>query len=161
MSAETSELIRCDVLIAGGGAGGTAAALAAASHGASVCLLEETDWLGGQLTVQGVCTPDENRYVESFGCTRRYAAFRGAIRDYYKANFRLSDAGAAQEWFNPGSCWVSGLSYEPRVGAAVLDGLVQPHIRSGALRVFYRTCVAAVEMGAPDDSFISSVHAKR
>jgi NADPH-dependent 2,4-dienoyl-CoA reductase/sulfur reductase-like enzyme len=46
--------INCDILIVGASAGGTAAALAAAEAGATVCLTEETDWLGGQLTVQGV-----------------------------------------------------------------------------------------------------------
>src|SRR4051794_39245932 len=37
----------CDVLIVGGGTGGTAAAIAAAEAGRTVCLLEDTDWLGG------------------------------------------------------------------------------------------------------------------
>ena len=44
----------CDVLVVGGGTGGIAAALAAARAGRRVCLLEETDWIGGQLTAQGV-----------------------------------------------------------------------------------------------------------
>jgi NADPH-dependent 2,4-dienoyl-CoA reductase/sulfur reductase-like enzyme len=44
----------CEVLIAGGGTGGVAAALAAARAGRSVVLLEETDWIGGQMTAQGV-----------------------------------------------------------------------------------------------------------
>ena len=48
----------CDILIIGGSAGGTAAALAAADRGAQVCLIEVTNWLGGQLTSQGVCTPE-------------------------------------------------------------------------------------------------------
>ena len=59
-----------DVLIVGGSAGGTAAAMAAAEAGASVCLIEETDWLGGQLTAQGVCTPDEQQHIETFGGTQ-------------------------------------------------------------------------------------------
>jgi len=50
---------RCEVLVVGGGTGGTAAALAAARAGRSVCLLEETDWIGGQLTAQGVSALDE------------------------------------------------------------------------------------------------------
>ena len=42
----------CEVLIAGGGTGGVAAALAAARAGRRVVLLEETDWLGGQMTAR-------------------------------------------------------------------------------------------------------------
>src|ERR1700709_1332156 len=68
--------IRCDILIVGGGTGGTAAALAAASEGPHLCLLAETDWLGGQFTSQGLTMPDENRFIEHFGGTHRYSAFR-------------------------------------------------------------------------------------
>src|SRR5689334_11916660 len=95
MRAENGELlmnvnIPCDILIVGGSAGGTAAALAAAEAGAAVCLLEETDWLGGQLTVQGVCTPDEQPHIETFGGTRRYQAFRQAVRAYYRTQYHLT-----------------------------------------------------------------------
>ena len=89
--------LSCDILIVGGSAGGTAAALAAAEAGARVCLIEETRWLGGQLTTQGVCTPDEQTYIETFGATRRYAAFRRAARDHYRANYRLSPEAEARD----------------------------------------------------------------
>jgi flavin-dependent dehydrogenase len=39
---------RYDVVVIGGGTGGTAAAIAAARHGLTVLLTEETGWLGGQ-----------------------------------------------------------------------------------------------------------------
>ncbi len=39
----------CDVVIAGGSTAALAAALTAAKDGASTCLLEPTDWVGGQL----------------------------------------------------------------------------------------------------------------
>ena len=145
--------ILCDVLVAGGSAGGVAAALAAAECGATVCLLEETDWLGGQLTVQGVSTPDENRYIESFGCTRRYARFRAAVRDYYRTEYRLSETGRAQDWFNPGSCWVSGLSFEPKMGASILADMMRPDIDAGRIRLFHHTRVERCSFGAerPDE----------
>ncbi len=130
--------IACDILIIGGTAGGTAAALAASEAGASVCLLEETDWLGGQLTVQGVCTPDENRYIESFGCTRRYSAFREAVRAHYRSEYGLSELGNAQQWLNVGSCWVSSLSYEPKIGAAILAEMIRPWQDAGNLHAYFR-----------------------
>lgn len=48
-----------DVVVAGAGSGGTAAAIQAARLGAHVLLLEETDWLGGQMGSAGVSTMDE------------------------------------------------------------------------------------------------------
>ena len=153
--------IFCDILVAGGSAGGTAAALAAAAAGASVCLLEETEWLGGQLTVQGVCTPDENRYIESFGCTRRYAIFRNAVRDHYRSEYKLSAVGAAQPFLNPGSCWVSGLSFEPKVGAMVLAELVRPNMESGNLRIFYQSQVVECGTSVERPDRIDTVIARR
>ena len=52
-----SRVIACEILIVGGGTGGVAAALAAAQRGRKVHLLEETDWIGGQLTVTGRLRP--------------------------------------------------------------------------------------------------------
>src|SRR6266545_4302844 len=63
--------LSCDVAIIGGGTGGCAAALAAARNGMRVILVEETDWIGGQLTAQAV-PPDEHPWIESFGSTHAY-----------------------------------------------------------------------------------------
>jgi len=59
-SAPPDREIECEVLVAGGGMGGVAAALAAARRGCRTCLIEETDWLGGQLSAQGVSALDEH-----------------------------------------------------------------------------------------------------
>ena len=66
-----------DILIVGGGLGGVAAALAALRLGRRVILTEETDWIGGQLTAQGV-PPDENPWIdrECTGCTASYRRLR-------------------------------------------------------------------------------------
>ena len=66
--------IECDVLVVGGGMGGVAAALAAARRGCRTCLLEETDWLGGQLSAQGVSALDEHEHIEAVGGTASYYA---------------------------------------------------------------------------------------
>lgn len=135
----------CDILIVGGSAGGTAAALAAAGAGARVCLIEETGWLGGQLTTQGVCTPDEQAHIETFGATRRYAAFRRAVRDHYRTHYRLSLEAAAAPYLNPGNCWVSRLAYEPKVGAEILRAMARPYEAAGALRLFFGARIVACE----------------
>ncbi len=118
---------RTDVLIVGGSLGGAAAALAAGRAGASVLLVAEGDWLGGQLTSQGVCTPDENAWVERGGATASYQALREAIRAHYRQTYRLSAAGLSQEHFNAGSCWVSRISGEPAVAQRVLREMLAAH----------------------------------
>lgn len=49
-----------DIVIAGAGTGGWAAAIQAARMGKSVLLLEETDWIGGQMAAAAVTSMDES-----------------------------------------------------------------------------------------------------
>jgi hypothetical protein len=135
----------CDVLVAGGGTGGIAAAMAAARAGRTVCLLEETDWIGGQLTAQGVPALDEHEHIERFGGTRSYYLLREAIRDHYR---RLSPALAAQPHPNPGACWVTRLAFEPRVAVDALTAMARPLVDSGRLAIFTRTKVARAQVNA-------------
>jgi FAD dependent oxidoreductase len=130
-------VMRADVLVVGGGTGGVAAALAALRRGRSVVLTEETDWLGGQLTSQGV-PPDEHAWIERFGCTRSYRSFREAVRDYYRTWYPLTTAARATVELNPGLGSVSRLCHEPRVAAAVLDAMVAPYLAAGRLRILRR-----------------------
>jgi hypothetical protein len=141
VAADPEEVV-CDVLVVGGGTGGVAAALAAARAGRRVCLTEETDWIGGQLTTQGVSALDEHEHIERFGGTRTYYALREAIRDQYRA---VSPALAAAAEPNPGACWVSRLAFEPRVALGVLEGWLEPLVEAGRLRVFRRTKTVRVE----------------
>ncbi|HKQ27195.1 MAG TPA: FAD-dependent oxidoreductase [Burkholderiales bacterium] len=107
--------IPCDILIVGGGTGGVAAAIAAARRGRNVVLTEETDWLGGQMTSQGVSALDEHEHIESFGGTSSYYTLRNSIREHYGAT-------------NPGSCWVTRLAFEPRVALQVMDRMLPPSV---------------------------------
>ena len=134
-----------DVLVVGGGTGGIAAALAAVRAGRRVCLLEETDWIGGQLTAQGVSALDEHEHIERFGGTRSYYAVREAIRAHYR---RLSPALAARPHPNPGNCWVTRLAFEPRVAVRVLHAMAQPFVESGRLSILTRTKAAGAQMSA-------------
>lgn len=134
----------CELLVAGGGLSGVAAAIRAAERGHSVCLTEETDWIGGQLTAGGVSALDENRFIERSGATRTYSDFRRRVRDYYRKRYRLSAAAALWENFNPGSCYVSPLCFEPRAGLAVLEEMLAPHRKR--VRLWLRTRVVALEV---------------
>src|SRR5262249_58756933 len=65
--------VPCDVLVVGGGTGGVAAALAAARRGCSVCLVEETDLLGGQLPSPGGAPPAQHPPHQTFRRTASYS----------------------------------------------------------------------------------------
>jgi hypothetical protein len=135
----------CDVLVAGGSLGGVAAALAAARMGRRVVLTEETEWIGGQSTSQGVPL-DEHPWIEERGRNRSYVEFRSRVRDYYRRNYPLSAASRKDPQFNPGACWVSRCGLEPRVGLAVLYEMLAPYLSRGHVRILTRTRPMAVEM---------------
>jgi hypothetical protein len=134
-----------DVVIIGGGLGGCAAALAVLRNGKRVVLTEETDWIGGQLTAQGV-PPDEHAWIESFGATRLYRNFRTAIRNYYVRNYPLTDAARTRKNLNPGDGSVSPLCHEPRVALAVLYELFQPYLSSGKLTLLIEHKVVGADV---------------
>lgn len=125
---------RVDVAVIGGGVGGCAAALALADMGLTVALSEETDWIGGQLTSQAV-PPDEHPWIEMFGATRRYRAFREGVRAYYRAHTPLTAAARAESRLNPGNGLVSRLCHDPRVALAVLGEMMAPHLLAGRIRL--------------------------
>ncbi|MBN2355928.1 FAD-dependent oxidoreductase [candidate division KSB1 bacterium] len=124
--------IQTNCFIAGGGPGGFAAALFAAQQGLSVALVEPCDWIGGQITSQGVSALDEHEWIETFGGTRSYYRLRQAIRDHYRPYLsRLPK----EPTFNPGNCWVSRLAFEPRVALKILYDLLGPHLQNGQVKI--------------------------
>jgi hypothetical protein len=133
--------IACDVLVAGAGMGGVAASLAASSRHHTVCLTEETNWVGGQATSGGVPALDENRFIEFSGGTRSYMQFRDGIRNWYRTGGNLTPAATAWENLNPGTCYVSPLCFEPKTGVAVLEKM----LRKPGLQLYLRTVIFAVE----------------
>ena len=137
--------LKADLVVIGGGLGGCAAALSALSSGLRVIMTEETDWIGGQLTSQGV-PPDEHRWIESFGCTRTYRKFRNAIRDYYRRHYPLTDNARQLKNLNPGSGSVSRLCHEPRVALACLESLLAPFEVNGQLTLLVQTRPIAAEL---------------
>jgi hypothetical protein len=127
-----------DIVIIGGGLGGVAGALAALDAGMRVVMTEETDWIGGQLTSQAT-PPDENAWIEQFGCTARYRSLRTAIRDHYRRWYPLTPEARADRALNPGRGRVSRLCHEPTVAASVLDATVAPWVASGRLTILRET----------------------
>lgn len=139
------EQLKADVVIAGGGLGGFAAAMSSLRNKQTVVLTEETDWIGGQLTQQGV-PPDEHDWIETHGATQMYRDFRSAVRDYYKKNYPLTDLAKRNPLLNPGDGSVSRLCHEPKVALAIMNDMLAPYISSGKLVLLteYKITKAAV-----------------
>ena len=137
--------LSCDVAVIGGSLGGVAAALAAARLGKNVILTEETEWIGGQATTQGVPL-DEHPWIESYGRTLSYHTFRQEIREYYRRNYPLTPEARSDPFLNPGAAWVTALGYEPRVGLAVLYEMLAPYLSAGSVRILTRHRPVAVSV---------------
>lgn len=113
------QIIGCDIFIAGGGLSGAATAYEGLLAGKQVCMTEITDWVGGQLTSQGVSALDERptqRTKKYF--PRGYLEFREQLQTYYGK-------------LNPGKCWVSEACFLPKDGHKILSGMLQTAERKG------------------------------
>lgn len=114
--------------------GGVAAALTAARLGTRVVLTESSDWLGGQLTSQGV-PPDEHEWIDSQPISPSYSELRERVRDHYRRNYPLRDSIRTMVNLNPGAGFVSRLCHEPRVGHLAIREMLSPLEASGLLIV--------------------------
>lgn len=139
------EVLTADVVIAGGGLGGFAAAVSALRNNQTVVLTEETDWIGGQLSQQGV-PPDEHQWIEKFGGTQLYRDFRNAVRAYYVQNYPLTAEAKSNPLLNPGSGGVSRLCHEPRVAVAVMNNMLAPYLSSAKLVLLLEHRIIAADV---------------
>jgi hypothetical protein len=102
-----------DVVVAGAGTGGVAAAIQAARQGVRVALVEETDWIGGQMTAAAVSTMDEGDTLE--GPQGIYDEFKQRVGEYYSARGK-----------SVGTCYYRDTShcYEPSVAQTILYNMI-------------------------------------
>lgn len=148
-----------DIVVVGGGLGGCSATLSALRLGRRVIMTEESDWIGGQLTSQGV-PPDEHRWIESHGSNRSYRELRTRIRDYYRDHYPLLPAARDNPHLNPGNGSVSRLCCEPTVALAVLEAWLAPFEASGQLQILreYRIAAADVDGARVRTVTVQSLH---
>lgn len=132
--------MKFDIIIAGGSLGGVRAAISAAKSGRSVLLIEETDWVGGQLTSQAV-PPDEHRWIESQGATASYRAYRERVRAYYRNQKNATDAIRNAKNFCPGGSWVSRVAHSPALAHKILSDELRPYIEKGLLTLLIQSVV--------------------
>ncbi len=122
-----------DVVIAGAGTGGFGAAMQAARMGATVLLLEETDWIGGQMNAAAVTSMDEGPTL---------VRERGIYRDFVNAvNGHYGQLGINAET----AYGFRHICMEPRVGQKILyDMLAEGRTHTKALHVALLTRVTKV-----------------
>ncbi len=157
----------CDILIVGGGTGGCAAALQACAMAGEwgvtrVVMTEETGWLGGQYTSQGVTASDDNSLVErgryTEGASELFFRFHEGIRNIYRAKAldtarlttrtgkgdtaarRMETAWVKGTTFSPGNAWGSRMSFLPKDGVKVLDDMLAPYVKRKLLAI-HRTTI--------------------
>jgi len=123
-----------EILIVGGGLGGVSAALATTRLGRKVMLVEELDWLGGQLTAQAVPL-DEHPWAESLVSSQSFAALRGGIRAWYRDHKPLTDAARRDLLLNPGMGNIGTLCCEPVVAVRVIEAMLAPAVAAGSLAI--------------------------
>src|SRR6201996_6918748 len=99
-----AETIKTDVLVIGGGSAGFSAAIQAARSKVKTMLVEPGPWLGGSMTMGGMCILDANRNLPS----GIWGEFRHKITDYYRPRLGYDTSHNAI------------LRFEPHVGADIL-----------------------------------------
>jgi hypothetical protein len=115
-----------DVIVVGAGTGGTSAAIQAARLGAKVALLEETDWIGGQMTAAGVTSMDEGHPFGPPGQLQYDVRDRGIYKEFVD---KIVNYYATR--FDPpkpvGTCYFNSdtIAFEPHIGQQILYEMVQ------------------------------------
>jgi hypothetical protein len=69
--------------------------------------------------------PDEHQWIEKFGCTRRYRAFRDGVRQYYRDHYPLTEAARNNPTSTRRRKRLSAVSRAAAVAVAVIDAMLQ------------------------------------
>jgi hypothetical protein len=131
------QTVECELLVAGGGMAGVATAYEALRLGRTVCMTEITDWLGGQLTSQGVSALDEAKKQRALlFYSRGYKELRDRIQRKYGRT-------------NPGECWVSASCFLPNDAEKILGEMLQDAAKQGkgTLKWFPATVIKDLTTG--------------
>ncbi len=131
-----------DVIVAGAGTGGWAAAVQASRMGARVLLIEETDWIGGQMACAAVTTMDEDSVWMKFPVRER-----GLYREFHESmitHYHTLEKDPLVAYYGYPEQHEGG--YEPKVARAVLQAFIhEAREHKGVLDLSLRTRVSAVK----------------
>lgn len=153
------EVEQCDVIIAGGTTAALSAALTSAREGSLTCLLEPTNWPGGQLTAGGVPAVDFAWHTHGNVNVREFARHSANIPAEF---LQLIQQAVQVPQSKTGTCTVSQYCFMP---AHFLDILradaINPVVATGNLKIFYDTVVKSVVKDRSVTGPISSLTAIR
>ena len=160
----------CDIVIAEASLGGIAAALQAsrlivhAGLNATVCLTSMTDWVGGQMTTQGVSAVDEpslGHADEELISQQMHSNASGlsmSSNSYFSEGAYSSQPHADEvirtmkPFLDPlrakSPCWVSRYCFAPDQGDLALKNQLKPFVDRGVLKIFYETVPKRVQMSS-------------
>ncbi|MBE2180425.1 MAG: FAD-dependent oxidoreductase [Chthoniobacterales bacterium] len=129
-----------DVIVAGGGTGGWAAAIQASRMGAKVLLVEESDWIGGQMSAAAVTSMDEEGVFFKFPVRER-----GIYREFHQSmvNFYYS---LNKDPYRAYYAWPVQLEggYEPKWTRAMLYAFIKEARKKGTLDLVTGTDITKV-----------------
>lgn len=109
-----------DVIVVGGSTGGVSAAIQAARTGVRVALVEETDWLGGQMTAAGVSMMDEGT---TFSTNPPVAIERNSGL-YNEFMTKVKQRYGGEQYMHKCLYYPTSLCFEPKIGNEVLKQMV-------------------------------------
>ncbi len=110
-----------DVIVIGGSTSGTSAGITAARLGVKTLIVEETPWIGGMFTSQGVGACDGNNNLPS----GIWNEFREALRKHYGGAEALETG------------WVSNTLFEPSVGNMIFNQMASKEKKLEIIHGFY------------------------
>jgi len=117
-----------DVLIIGASTSGTSAGITAARLGVSTLIVEESPWIGGMFTIQGVGACDGNHNLPS----GIWNEFREALRSHYGGAAALETG------------WVSNTLFEPSVGNKIFNKMAAQEKNLEIIHGYYVTDIIKV-----------------
>lgn len=145
-----------DVVIAGAGTGGCGAAIQAARMGAKVLLLDETDYIGGQMNAAAVTSMDEG------GTSVRDRGLYKELVERIEAHYAKTGVNAETAY------WFGHIGVEPRIGREILhqmltEAKVDLSLRSTVMKVSKdgdRVTGAEIEVVTDSGKTIKAVKSK-
>ena len=117
-----------DVLVIGASTSGTSAGITAARLGVNTLIVEETPWIGGMFTIQGVGACDGNHNLPS----GIWNEFREELRTHYGGAKALETG------------WVSNTLFEPSVGNKIFNQMASKENNLKIIHGYYVTNIIKV-----------------
>jgi hypothetical protein len=119
----TEQTFQTDVLVIGGTTGGISAGLQSARLNTATIIVEETPWLGGMISAQGVSAIDGNHNLNS----GIWNEFRNNLRTHYGSAKALETG------------WVSNTQFEPHIGDSIFKAMAAAENQLKVIYGYYVT----------------------